>query len=80
MTAQRVVILYQVFARIEVDDEGENYQWSIVQPSWNDVYLKVILPWPCQSTMSEPKLWDGLARLAQYICATALHVKGLSDF
>lgn len=26
MTAQRVVILYQVFARIEVDDEGENYQ------------------------------------------------------
>lgn len=45
--------------------EGGIYQWFIAQPFWNDISLKVIHAGPCQTTMSEATLWDGLAMLAQ---------------
>lgn len=30
----------------------ENWQVSIVQPTWNDIHFKLIHPWLCQNTMS----------------------------
>lgn len=46
----------QVYWRVEFDDEVENHQWCIIQPSWIAVCLRVNPSRPCQSTMSEPEV------------------------
>lgn len=37
--------------------EGEHCQPSAVQPCWNYICLMQIHPWPCQTTVTEVKLW-----------------------